>query len=161
MIRLDPANTCEELDELQQATNDLEVAAGDPLDVGVLGFDGKVSTVAQRGGVNLGERGGSDRLAIERCEELVRAAPEFGLQAMDDLVVGARRQTVLEPLQLVSKLRRKKFERMLMSCPTLMNRPPAARIAEWMRRALRRWRSTSIAEYRSGAMVERHARSQR
>lgn len=55
MIRLDTAHAGEELDELEQAPNDLEVAARDAFDVGMLRLDGESPSVAERGGVHLSE----------------------------------------------------------------------------------------------------------
>jgi len=109
----------------------------------------------QPGAVDLADRCGCDRLGRKLREDIRRAAAaELLAQAGLDVLVRARGNLILKALELLAE-RIRKFAMMLMSCPTLMNRPRNRRIAASMRCAFLRCLAAVMRSMASGRRKRR------
>ena len=82
--------------QVRQVAQDLQIQLNLAGDAGLLDLDHHLAAIAQRGGVDLADRGAGQRRMVEAGEDALGRRAQLGLQQRRDLGVRHRRQAVLQ-----------------------------------------------------------------
>ena len=120
-----PAQSRHALHERDDAADGHEVGVRDSLDVLVLHLYRDLPAVRNPRHVHLGERRRRDGLGSNSANTSSGERRQLGADSRRDLVEGRGGRRSWRPSSSRRNSGGRKLDRMLMSCPTLMNSPPA------------------------------------